>query len=317
MMQFDGYRDTILFDCGYFFSLRLRDLQRINMIFVSHTHFDHFMGFDHFLRVNMEQDKTVELFGPASFIDQVACKLGGYTWNLCENLKLDFKVNEISEKMQTSTTLIGKEAYKLKDRQISESGEFIKNDEKFTVRSSILDHKTPTLAFSIEEKNTLSVKKEEIDRMGLSPGPWIKDLKNTAIREAEEGKLADEEIIINDKTYNRKYLQDILLEVRKGKKISYVVDTIFNKITAKKIISLVRGSDEFYCEMSYLSSEKDKARENYHLTAKQAAILAKEAEVKKLIPIHFSKRYDKRYDELIKEAEKEFPFIDRGVRYQG
>lgn len=311
-IQFDGYRDAILFDCGYIFSLRLRDIQRVCSIFVSHTHFDHFMGFDQFLRMNLEQDRTVELYGPAHFIRQVACKLGGYTWNLCEGIKLDFLVRELTEDTIKESLLKGKEAYELKgETAYPLAGGCIKDEPLYTVSAAVLDHRTPSLAFSIEEKNVMRVRKEELERFGLEPGPWLKELKEKSPSAAE----CRDEVVVGNKRFRRIDLEKMLLEEKRGKKISFVVDTIFNKVTAKKIKALIRESDEFYCEMSYLTSEKEKAMQNFHLTAKQAAILAHEAGVKKLIPIHFSKRYDKRYDELIEEARAVFPHVERSVRY--
>jgi len=69
--------------------------------------------------------------------------------------------------------------------------------------------------------------------------------------------------------------------------------------------------------MAYLSSENDKALANYHLTASQAALLAKEGSVKKLHPLHFSKRYDKRYYELAEEGRAIFPGVEKAPRYGG
>jgi ribonuclease Z len=313
-INFDGQRDALLLDCGYFFPLKLRDLQRIASIFVSHTHFDHFMGFDQFLRVSMEQSRQVEIYGPAGFISQVAHKLGGYSWNLCENLELDFVVREIGEGSLREAVLKGKQAYVL--GEISDfpfSGGIIKDHELFQVRMAILNHRIPSLAFSVREKDTLRVKKEELEKLGIEPGPWLRELKDGA----PTPPGSDREILIDGKTYRRASLEARLLEERKGKKISYIVDTILDKKTAKAAISLIEGSDELYCEMAYLSSEKEKARQNYHLTAKQAATLAHEGKVRKLYPIHFSKRYDKRYHELLEEAREIFPNVERAPRYCG
>jgi len=68
---FDDISDRLLFDCGYMFGLAARDIQKISSIYVSHTHFDHFMGFDHLLRMCIEQDREIEIHGPADFINQV------------------------------------------------------------------------------------------------------------------------------------------------------------------------------------------------------------------------------------------------------
>jgi ribonuclease Z len=73
-----------------------------------------------------------------------------------------------------------------------------------------------------------------------------------------------------------------------------------------KLIPFICDSDIFYCEGPFLEEDRDKAKATYHLTAKEAAILAREARVKKLVLFHFSPRYKDRYDKLIAEARKEF-----------
>ena len=69
---------------------------------------------------------------------------------------------------------------------------------------------------------------------------------------------------------------------------------------------LGRNSDIFFCEATYLDIDRDKAKERYHLTAKEAGTLAREAEVKRFEVFHFSPRYKDNPDDLFKEAQKEF-----------
>src|SRR5207245_10272601 len=54
----------------------------IEAVFVSHTHMDHFMGFDQLLRLLLARDATVRLYGPTGLADCVEGQLRGYTWNL-------------------------------------------------------------------------------------------------------------------------------------------------------------------------------------------------------------------------------------------
>ena len=60
------------------------------------------------------------------------------------------------------------------------------------------------------------------------------------------------------------------------------------------------------CESTYLDEERDLAHEYMHMTAKQAALIAKEAEVGQLILTHFSARY-RDVEEFAKEARAIFP----------
>jgi len=311
LIQFDGYRDSVLFDLGYMFPLKLRDIQRIDSIFVSHTHFDHFMGFDHFLRLSMEQDRVIGLYGPKNFIAQVVSKLGGYTWNLCESIDLDFHIHEIARETVRDAVLRGRDAYALREIHERDREDVIAETELYIVKTAILNHKIPVMAYSVEERDTLKVRKDDLDKMGLKPGPWLRDLKDRFPTPADNM----EEVNIEGNNYRRAVLESQLLELRKGRKISYIVDTIFCEETYRDAVDLVTGSDELYCEMAYLSPDQSKAQENYHLTAAQAAVIARDASVKRLLPIHFSKRYEKRYHELIAEARSIFPNVEKAVKY--
>ena len=84
--------DALLFDIGDISRLPTRKLLRISDVFVSHTHMDHFAGFDHLLRVCLGRDTGVRMYGPPDFIEQVGHKLHAYTWNLVENYAADFTV---------------------------------------------------------------------------------------------------------------------------------------------------------------------------------------------------------------------------------
>src|SRR6476646_114724 len=85
-------RRAILFDLGDLAAVATRVLLRVSDVFVSHTHMDHFAGFDHLLRVCLGRDTGVRLYGPEGFIDRVEHKLAAYTWNLVQNYETDFVV---------------------------------------------------------------------------------------------------------------------------------------------------------------------------------------------------------------------------------
>jgi len=56
-------RHSLLFDVGEIASLSARKIRRVDQIFVSHAHIDHFVGFDHLLRLLIGREKTVVLVG--------------------------------------------------------------------------------------------------------------------------------------------------------------------------------------------------------------------------------------------------------------
>lgn len=88
----------------------------------------------------------------------------------------------------------------------------------------------------------------------------------------------------------------------KGKTLSYVMDTTYTK----NAIKIAKGADLLICESTYCSKHDEKAEKNKHMSSKDAAQLASEADVKELIITHFSQRY-KDVNELLDEAKTIFP----------
>jgi ribonuclease Z len=73
---------AFLFDMGDLAALPPRKLLRVTDVLVSHTHMDHWSGFDRFLRLSLGREGAVRLFGPPGIAAQVGHKLRAYTWNL-------------------------------------------------------------------------------------------------------------------------------------------------------------------------------------------------------------------------------------------
>ena len=91
---------------------------------------------------------------------------------------------------------------------------------------------------------------------------------------------------------------------RSGRKFSYVTDTLYKPSIADE----VRGSDLLICEGMFEDALIDQAREKKHMTAKQAATIARDAGVKRMAMIHYSPRYtDRELSVLLDEARTIFP----------
>src|ERR1700756_3758368 len=99
-------RHCLLFDLGDIAALPARKIRRIDRIFVSHTHIDHFIGFDHLLRLLVGRDKSVHLYGPAGLAEHVGHKLWGYRWDLVEGYDCDviLDVSELVTPQSIATT---------------------------------------------------------------------------------------------------------------------------------------------------------------------------------------------------------------------
>jgi ribonuclease Z len=98
--------------------------------------------------------------------------------------------------------------------------------------------------------------------------------------------------------------EQVLGPERHGRKFSFATDTL----AFSEIADEVYGSDLFVCEGMFERALEESAVEKKHMTAEQAAYIAKAARVKKLALIHYSPRYTEfELKQVIKEAEAVFP----------
>ena len=152
---------ALLFDIGDVSSLPTRKLLRISDVFVSHTHMDHFAGFDHLLRVCLGRDAGVRIYGPRGFIDQVEHKLHAYTWNLVENYVSDFTVTTHELDGVTMRRALFRSRNRFERGSLQEcriADDVVLRDEQFQVRARAFDHHgLPSYAFAFEEHTHLNV----------------------------------------------------------------------------------------------------------------------------------------------------------------
>ncbi len=291
---------ALMFDLGFTTSLTPRDILKISDIFVSHTHVDHFIGFDTILRISLRKETPLRLYGPRGFIDCVEGKLRSYTWNIIEDYPLEIHVSEVDGPVIRKAVFSAANSFRCMNRGSEPFNGILLKESFFSVMSTVLDHQIPCLAFSLEEDFHINIDKSRLVNMNLPVGPWLGDLKR-AIRE----KRTNSKFSIEKEVYAYPDVHDVA-RITRGQKISYVVDAVGNKDNMDKIISLVRGSDVLYIETFFLDEDRDRACERYHLTAKEAGIIAREAGVRRFEALHFSSKYMKISERLLEEAEREF-----------
>jgi ribonuclease Z len=304
-------RRALLFDLGRLEHLPARKLLRISHVFVSHTHIDHFIGFDHLVRLCLGRDIRLHLYGPPGFMAQVGHRLAAYTWNLVYSYETDFTliVTEIDPDGSGRTC----EYHCLRGFQPEgfESCRFddgvIHSEENFLVRTAHLDHKITSLAYCLEERRHISIMKNRLEEMGLAVGHWLKELKaaiqrgdpdQTPVVALKAGERADVTVMPLGE------LRERAVRVVAGQKICYVTDAGFTPDNAARIVDLARGADYLFIETPFLHRDAERAAERHHLTARQAGELARAAGVARVIPFHFSPRYTGREQEIRNELEQ-------------
>jgi ribonuclease Z len=161
----------------------------------------------------------------------------------------------------------------------------VAEDATFRIEARFLEHGVENIGWRITEKDTRKFDKVKLEAAGVK-GPAVRLLE-------EKG-----EIVIDGK---KVHLDDVSY-IKQGDILAVTIDTL----PCQAAIDLAKGAKLFLCESTYLEADCDLAAKHHHLTAKQAAEIAKSAGAQKLILTHFSARYQDSED-FAKEARLVFP----------
>ena len=262
-----------LIDCGEGTQVQLRKnkikFSRIDHIFISHLHGDHFFGLPGLVSTFrlLGREKDLHIYGPKGIKEAITLLLKlGDSWT---NYNLTF--HELTSK----------------------TSEIIFEDDRVSVATIPLEHRIYTNGFLFREQpgerklNIEAVAKLRIDKAYYRN---IKKGKNVVL---EDGTLIPNEVLTFDPPPTKSY--------------AYCSDTGYKP----EIVGQITKVDALYHESTFLESEARLAPKTKHCTAKQAATIAKAAEVGTLILGHYSTRY--RSITLFKdEAEEIFPRTQLG-----
>jgi ribonuclease Z len=173
------------------------------------------------------------------------------------------------------------------------------DNQNITVKCFRTNHRIECYGFVFEEKKLpRKLDPEKAKRYGI-PVSYYGRLKI-----GDDYKKDDGTIIKNEW---------VTTEMPKGKKYSYCADTKYDE----SIIPHIKDSDLIYHETTYLDNLRERAESRFHSTSKQAALIAKKANAKKLLIGHFSSKYPT-LEEFEIEAREVFPNTElaiEGVAY--
>ena len=133
-----------------------------------------------------------------------------------------------------------------------------------------LDHRVPTYGWRLQEPDGRRVLRDRLLEVGVV-GPAIGRL------------LQDGEVAVD----GRRVLAADVTEPRRGQAFAFVMDTR----RCQAAVDLCRDADLAVVESTYLSTEADLAERYAHLTAADAAGIASEAGVRRLVLTHYSARH--------------------------
>lgn len=168
-----------------------------------------------------------------------------------------------------------------------EPGVFFQESD-FRITAFPVYHRSPdSLGFLFEENARRPFLPEKAEELRIPPGPWRRDLVEGKAVTLPDGRVIEPDMVLG--------------ELKLGTRLAYIGDVG----SVDSLVEVVRGVDTLVTEATYLEEERDMARQFAHLTARQAADLARRAGVRRLILTHISRRY--REKDVLQEAQAVFP----------
>ncbi|MBL4657950.1 MAG: ribonuclease Z [Flavobacteriales bacterium] len=268
-----------LVDCGEGTQFQLIKFklkyQKINHIFITHMHGDHFFGLLGLLSSLhlLGRTREINIYGPPDlgkvFNTQNQYAAEGFSYQIVFHA-LGFK-----------------------------GGELVYENKVMTVTTIKLKHRVPCNGFLFREKQKpRKLLSEAISKYG------IPEYERNNIKLGKDFTMESGEVITNDL---------MTADAEPPRSFAYCSDTIYSE----KIIEHITKVDLLYHEATFKEDMLDRAKETYHTTASQAASIASQARVGRLLLGHFSTRY-KELDSLLEEAKTVFEnteLIEEGKTY--
>jgi ribonuclease Z len=170
-----------------------------------------------------------------------------------------------------------------------EAGTFFQ-DGNFQLTAFEVEHRGPgVFGFAFEELPRRPFLPDKAEQLGIPAGPIRSRLVEGQAVTLPDGRTIEPDQVLGD--------------LRPGSRFIHVGDCG----STANLLEVCRGADGLVIEATYLEYETDLAKQFGHLTARQAAELAVEAEVGQLILTHISRRYRER--DVYEEAAEIFPNV--------
>lgn len=238
-----------------------------------------FRNLDHIFITHMHTDHFIGVFG------------------LIETLSLNGRKKELNfytpkpEVLKALFEIFGYEnlEFDLKVHKASDGDEIC--FENFKIVAFKTEHIVQSIGYALIERDNRKFDREKAEKLGIPPGPlYAKLKKGEAV--LWRGKLVTPEMVLG--------------EVKKGRKMVYTGDTR----PCERVVEIAKNADLLIHDASFSEDLKSWAIESGHSTAKEAAEIAKKANVRKLILTHISARFTKNTETLLNEAKEVFGNVE-------
>jgi ribonuclease Z len=267
--MFLSYKNKgILFDCGEGTQRQMNiaglNRNKVNYVFLSHWHGDHVSGLIGLIQtLGNQQVQNEEKPTLHIFGPKETEERMEHMLKTCIfENKVILEIHEINPKRGEILTIL--------------------ENEDFCIQAARVDHSVPCLGYSFIEKDVRKIDMNKVRKFGLKEGPIV-------------GKLQLGEIVEHD---GKLITPEMVSELKRGLKVTVIMDTGLCEMA----IALAKDADLLICEATFSSELGEKAESYKHMTAKDAALLANNANAKRLIITHISQRY-KTTSEILDDAK--------------
>ncbi len=320
LLQIGHQKRCLLFDLGYHGPISARTAHQVTDIFISHAHIDHICGFLWLMRCRIGHYPPCRVFGPPGLAQHISGLLNGVLWDRIGDKAPHFEIFEIHRDLLRRWRIAAGSPLSEELPAQPIKNNVIWQEALFQIRAVTLDHSTreenhdnpftPVIAYAFEPLRQINVRKERLQALGLTPGPWLETLKEHLLN----GQL-DTSIRIGDQNYIVGELADDILLKSAGKKLVYATDLANTDENRSLMAAFAEDAHTLFCEASFMEADSDLAYFTGHLTTKACGEIATLAGVKHLIPFHFSGRYQQQADEIYAEVARACPQMVRpGVK---
>ncbi|UCC33460.1 MAG: ribonuclease Z [Candidatus Bathyarchaeota archaeon] len=175
--------------------------------------------------------------------------------------------------------------------EVEETG-LVCKEKEYEVHAAWANHNIPSLAYSLVEKlRPGRFHPEKAKALGVPEGPLWSRLQGGSKAKLPNGRVVTP--------------KDVMGPSRPGRKIVYTGDTR----PSQSLLKFAKNANLLIHDSTFDDKLSDKAREDGHSTASQAAETARRAKAKSLILVHLSARYRKP-NLLLQQARKIFPHVN-------
>lgn len=306
-VRFDRHKRWVFFDIGSFAQVPARTTHQISDIFLSHLHIDHVCGFPWLLGRRVNCPEICRIYGPPGLAEHFDAMTRCFIWDRVGEQGPRFQVAEYhNDHLQWWNFSVGETTQRSPAPSTEVQNGILLDDPLFQVRTTLLDHGIPVMAYALQEQPSYQIQPERIAAMNLTAGVWIADLQK-----AVNSQTWDTPILLpNGQTENTQTLAQQLMLKIPGQKIVYATDFGHSPENYTTLVNFAHQADVLVCETSYMQAEQDHALRTKHMTTSTVAQIAKDAHVSRLLPFHFSNRYVDTPELVYQELADLFPHLE-------